>query len=71
MKDPLPQITRWADHYTKFELEVAIKYFEDLRDNCTQVIEENANSNTKSELIVYRITSLIITKLQALQIGRI
>ena len=71
MENTLPEITKWADDYTKFELEVAIKYFEDLRNSCTQVMEDNITSSTKSELLVSRITSLIIEKLQALQKGRI
>ena len=71
MRDTLPEVTRWADGYTRSELEVAIKYFEDLRNNCFQVMEDNLTSSTKSELLVSRITSLIIQKLQVLQIGRI
>ena len=69
--EQLPQVNKWAEGYSKFELQVAIEGFNDHRELVKFTIDENPNSNTKPELLMHRTLSLLIMKLEALQIGRV
>ena len=66
----LKQIARLADGYSRSELEATIRYLDAFRDGCFRIMEESTASSTSSELLVYRILSLIITELRMLQVGR-
>ena len=66
----LTQIAKLSNGYSKSELEATIKYPDDLRDSCFRIMEENATSSTASELLTYRILSLIIVELRMLQAKR-
>ena len=66
----LKQIARLADGYNRSELEAAIKHLDTFRDGCFRIMEENTASSTSSELLVYRILSLVITELRMFQAGR-
>ena len=62
----LKQVAKLANGYNRSELEATIKYLDTFRDDCFRIMEENTASNTSSELLVYRILSLIIMELRML-----
>ena len=66
----LKQITRLADGYSKSELEATVRYLDAFRDGCFRIMEENPASSTSSEMLAYRILSLVITELRMLQARR-
>jgi len=66
----LAEIRKWAKNCSLLDLEVAGCYLESLRRTCKQIIEENPNSNTKPEELVYRMMSMLLMKLETLKIER-
>lgn len=68
--EKLLEIRKWAKGYTEFELQVTAEAFKNLKDSVKRVTEENPNSNTKPEALVYRISSLIVEKLEALKVDQ-
>jgi len=62
----LSEIRRWAEGLSELDLLVAQQYLEELRASVKSVIEENPNSSTKPEELVFRILSLVLLKLEIL-----